>query len=61
MTPGAGTAALAIAVTLVPPPGVRQVSNYVVGLLVQAGALLGVGLVFYARARRMKSAAGPRL
>jgi len=51
---GAGlvATAISIALTFAPPPGTTSVLNYELSLILQAGAMLGVGGMLYARERR---------
>jgi uncharacterized membrane protein YidH (DUF202 family) len=54
---GCGMAATVISMGLVfvPPPGTENVLNYEVNLIGQTLALIGVGLAFYAAARRVRT------
>ena len=57
-TAGAGfvATALSMALLFVPPPGTPNVFKYEANLILQSAALVGVGFLFYARARAQRAA-----
>jgi uncharacterized membrane protein YidH (DUF202 family) len=46
---------ISMGLVFVPPPGTENVLNYEVNLIGQTLALIGVGLAFYAAARRVRT------
>lgn len=48
---GLAATAISIALTFAPPPGTTSVLNYELSLILQAGAIMGLGGVLYARER----------